>query len=220
MKTMNTFDLLDRAAEEIIAMTRDLKHGEVSLSVDSLTPDQVKLEKLRGMFGGSYAYQEVMDLQPGKFARLVVGGELMMTTTNMERRTNAEFVRRAHGKVLVAGLGLGMVLKALEKKPEVKRVVVLEKSRDVIDAVWLRLKLDSRFRVSCTDALKEIPNQKTMGKFDVIYFDIWPTICAENWAEAKIMRKNFRKLLNKENPEHWMGTWREESIKRMARGRE
>lgn len=51
-----------------------------------------------------------MRVDPGKYARLTVDGRLFMSDTRMERITNGDFVRQAHGRVLIAGLGLGMIL--------------------------------------------------------------------------------------------------------------
>ena len=71
----------------------------------------------------------------GKYVRLEVKRGLMMTDTRMEQLTNMAAVRAARGDVLIAGLGIGMVLIPILKKPEVKSVIVIEKYQDVIDLV-------------------------------------------------------------------------------------
>lgn len=74
-------------------------------------------------------------VEPGEYASLKVNGNLMMTDTHMERVTNAEFHRRSHGRVLIGGLGLGMVIHGLMQKPEVQHVTVVEKYQDVADLI-------------------------------------------------------------------------------------
>src|SRR5271157_5165690 len=72
---------------------------------------------------------------PGRYAALFVGGEVMMSDTRMEHRSNRAVVEQARGHVLIAGLGLGMILHPIADKPEVERITVIEKSPDVIKLV-------------------------------------------------------------------------------------
>ncbi|MCX7015855.1 MAG: hypothetical protein NTW86_25425 [Candidatus Sumerlaeota bacterium] len=46
---------------------------------------------------------------PGDCMLLTVGEEVMRSDTKMERDSNHAVVERAHGDVLVAGLGIGMI---------------------------------------------------------------------------------------------------------------
>jgi len=64
-------------------------------------------------------------IRPGRYARLHVGHVLMMSDTDMERRSNVQVVQQARGHVLIAGLG--MILHPILAKPEVTRVTVVEK---------------------------------------------------------------------------------------------
>lgn len=136
-----------------------------------------------------------MRVSAGEYVKLSVNGELMMSDTDMERRTNNEFVRAAHGEVMIAGLGIGLVLEALREKcktGEVTRIVVYEKYQDVIDLVAWRYK-DLPLEVRCADILEYKPPKGE--KYDTIYFDIWPTICEDNLEDmAKLhQRWKFRK---------------------------
>ena len=74
-------------------------------------------------------------ISPGKYTKLFVNDTIMMSDTPMERRTNSGFVSHAHGRVLVAGLGIGLILEAILDKPEVETVTVIEKYQDVVDLV-------------------------------------------------------------------------------------
>lgn len=46
-----------------------------------------------------------------------------------------EHAKEFHGRVLVAGLGLGLIVHALQSNPAVTRIIVAERERDVIDVV-------------------------------------------------------------------------------------
>lgn len=47
-----------------------------------------------------------------------------------------EHARHFRGQVLVAGLGLGLIVHALAANPPVRKITVVERDRDVIEAVW------------------------------------------------------------------------------------
>ena len=53
-------------------------------------------------------------LEDGKYVRLHVNGELMMADTRMERESNRDFIYKANGRILIAGLGLGVILKNIQ----------------------------------------------------------------------------------------------------------
>lgn len=150
----------------------------------------------------------------GHYTKLYVDRDLMMSDTPMERRTNKDFVNAAHGRVFIAGLGLGLIIQAILKKKEVKEVVVIEKYQDVIDLVVPKFK-DSRLKVVCADIF-EYKLEKA-EKFDVIYFDIWPDITTDSLKEINTLHARFRNHKNTANPNCWMGSWMHKFLKDMRR---
>ena len=78
---------------------------------------------------------QVEQTAPGEYARLYVGGSVMMSDTDMELRTNYHAVRDARGDVFIGGLGLGMITLPILKKPEVTSVTVVELNPHVIALV-------------------------------------------------------------------------------------
>lgn len=152
---------------------------------------------------------------PGRYAKLTVHGTLMMSDTRMERNSNYEVVRRSKGEVLIAGLGLGLVLHPILRKPEVTRVDVLEKYRDVIDLVEPKVRQwegGYKLNVIEADVLEWQPPKGQ--KWDTIYFDIWPNITTDNLAEMKVLHRRFgrRKPLD-----GWMGSWQHDALKHRKR---
>lgn len=112
-----------------------------------------------------------------------------MSDTPQEHGTNYGALRQARGDVLVAGLGLGMLSLAMCRKKEVRSVTVLEISPDVVRLVAPHVK-HCKLRVILADG-KQPPLR---GRhFDLIYLDIWPDICVDNWREMKPMLATYRK---------------------------
>jgi hypothetical protein len=144
---------------------------------------------------------------PGRYARLLVDGEIMMTDTSMEQATNSPFIQVAKGHVLVAGLGLGMVAwPLLSKQPALSSLVVVEKNLDVIRLVEPHLPRDSRLVIAQADIFTWSPRrwEPCWPRFDTVYFDIWPDICKTNTAEADRLRSRAKRWVA---PGGWIGDW-------------
>ena len=68
-----------------------------------------------------------MGISAGRYVKLSHKGKCVMSDTDMEKRTNSSFVINAHGKVLIGGLGIGLILLAVQDKAEVEKITVIEK---------------------------------------------------------------------------------------------
>lgn len=153
----------------------------------------------------------------GKYAVLRIDGDIVMSDTKMERESNQDIIDRAHGDVLIAGLGIGMLPAAMLTKKEVTSITVIDDSEDVIDLVAPHIKKLAaesgsgyRFNAHKADAFK-LASFMTINwtmKYDVIYFDIWSTI-EGNAEEMLILRNLYDQWLNKDNPNHFIGSWME-----------
>jgi len=150
---------------------------------------------------------------PGDYVQLYVKGQLMMSDTRMEKVTNYEFLSAASGDVLIAGLGIGMVLRPLLQDPKVTSITVVEKYQDVIDLV----KVDSpKLNIICADIFDWKPAKGT--KYHTIYFDIWPDICLDNLEEMVTLHRRFARCKVSGG---WMDSWTRKDLlarKRSGRG--
>lgn len=194
---------------------KEIKSAHKNFMVEHTVMDEdfVRREQMRASFtpGGAY---EVYDLEPGTYVKLV-GKEngIMMSDTPMEIRTNREFIEEAHGDVLIAGLGMGLVVLSIQDKPEVKRVVVVEKYHELADFILSQIPYNTKVFVYVDDIFSFELNAGT--KFDTIYFDIWDEISGDNYPQTKVLHKRFRKYLNKDSNLHWwMDSWRRADFKR------
>jgi len=153
-------------------------------------------------------------ISQGTYVQLYVNGAMVMSDTQMERRSNYGVIFRATGDVLIAGLGVGMILMPLLANPEVKTVTVIEKSQDAIDLVEEHIRNAAgadgdKLKVICADIFKWKPPKGQ--KWDTIYFDIWTDICTDSLDDmAKLHRKFARR---KTSPGAWMDSWKKAELK-------
>lgn len=138
---------------------------------------------------------------PGHYVRLMEGRTLWMSDTYMEHRTNINAKLHARGRVLVVGLGLGMVATEIAAKKTVKKVVVVERSPDVVQAVATQLSKNlprthtRKFDWQVGDIWTWRP---AAGQtFNYIYFDIWPDMCTDYLVEMRKLEKLFTPYLDK-----------------------
>lgn len=133
-----------------------------------------------------------------EFTRLMRGSTVVMSDTPAEMRDHYAAVRRAKGSCLINGLGIGMVLKAVLKKPEVTDVTVVDVSQDVIDMVAPHY-ADERVVFVCADALTYQPPK---GKrYQMVWHDIWDYICANNLEQMHALHRKYGRRTD------WQGSW-------------
>lgn len=143
--------------------------------------------------------------QPGQYTQLVCKGRgLIMSDTPAERYDHAPFVRRATGDVLISGLGIGMCVGAVLRKPDVRSVTVLEIEQDVIDLVAAHYR-DERLSVICTDARQYVPPKGK--KFGAVWHDIWDNICGGNLSEMHTLNRRYARRAD------WKGCWSQNLIR-------
>lgn len=186
----------------------EIKKGEAVLSTYEFKKDP--LFNMRAIMDGGLMYME-----EGKYVRLHVGGDLMMSDTRMEKRSNSDFAHHANGRVLIAGLGIGLILNSLKEKvksKEITSITVVEKSKDVIDLVSPYF-----MDIPIKYVNEDIFEYKTKEKFDTIYFDIWPVISEDNLEDIKLLHNKFKNNLDRTYGNHWMNSWMNEHLKRERR---
>ena len=91
-----------RMASKIPEGTR----GSAKIEHFTVSPADASRSKLRALLDN----RSHMMLCPGRHARLLVDGELVMSDTMMEKDSNRRLIEKARGHVLIGGLGLGMVI--------------------------------------------------------------------------------------------------------------
>ncbi len=144
----------------------------------------------------------------GTYVRLTHKGECVMSNTNMEKRTNMDFCINAHGDVLIGGLGIGMIILAIQDKPEVKSITVIEKNQEVIDMVASQLNFNEKVNIICADVFEWKPEKGV--KYDVSYMDIWNWVNEDVYEkEMKPLKRRYSRFLRskQENPNRYNKCW-------------
>ena len=145
------------------------------------------------------------------YTRLCRGSTLVMSDTPAEQKDHEGFYNRAAGEVLIAGLGIGMILEAVAKKPEVKRVTVVEVSQDLIDLVWptYQARYGDKIQIVCADINSWRP--ASGHRYDCAWFDIWDNISPDNLPEMARLHRRFSRSAA------WRGSWAKTLCQRMNR---
>lgn len=145
-------------------------------------------------------------ISPGRYVELSYKGECIMSDTNMEKRTNRDFVINAHGNVLIGGLGIGLILLAIQDKEEVKKITVVEKNKEVIELVGSQLPLNEKVEIINADVFNYNPAQK----YNTIYMDIWNYINSDVYQrEMKPLISRYRRYLvpKSEDESRYIDCW-------------
>ncbi len=149
-------------------------------------------------------------IPPGTYTRLMrwsnmnagTGWKVIMSDTPPEIKDHYKVLSEAQirgGRVLINGLGLGMVLKGVLSFPNVTHVDVVEFSPDVIRLTAPTYINDSRLTIHQGDAYK-IQWPEGMH-WNVVWHDIWDDIRPANLPEMKLLHQKYEGLCD------WQDSW-------------
>jgi SAM-dependent methyltransferase len=139
---------------------------------------------------------------PGEYTGLFCGHEIIMSDTPDEIRDHRHFIGRARGRVLIAGLGLGLVLQAVARKPDVTAVLVVEISPDVLALVrphYAAMPWAHKVEIEQGDILERKPAKGEV--WDAAWFDIWDALCTDNLAEMATLHRRYARRAD------YYGSW-------------
>ena len=176
--------------------------GDWSIQKFTVTKEQASFFNIRN---------PLRPIEAGVYTRLSFKGQTVMSDTSAEMCDHFGVISLARGRVLLNGLGIGMVLQACCLKPEVAHVTVNEISEDVIKLVaphYLQMFPD-KVTINHADALTWKPNNG--DKFDIIWHDIWNGICADNYEQMKKLHLRYRHWGK------WQGSWCRDEVRRAMR---
>lgn len=122
----------------------------------------------------------------GRLAAFNDAGEILMVDAEDEVGPYANFVAGANGRVLLLGLGLGIMASMLLSAPLVTGVVGVE--IDPILCAYVSGKLpDPRLTVVCADCWEWEP----VGTFVCGYYSIWHWRNLDTWAEKESLKHRY-----------------------------
>lgn len=145
--------------------------------------------------------------RPGIYTRLRHEQRgVVMSDTTAEQRDHSWFVATATGHVLINGLGIGMCLAAVLRKPTVTRVTVVEIDADVIGLVAPHYLTDPRVEIINASAFEYQPPKGI--RYGAVWHDIWDEICSDNLPEMHKLHRKYGRLAA------WQGSWGREIAER------
>jgi Tfp pilus assembly protein PilF len=181
----------DSLFPRIAELIKPTKVGCIEIEHYTITRSDVLCELVRG----GPCEEETM-------AVLRVNGKAMMCDNLHERLSNQDIVEQARGRVLIAGLGLGMILHPIIKNDAVSSVTIVEKEKDVITAITPILPKSSKLQVVCGDIFTWKPEDS--ARYDCIYFDIWTNGEYDGDLERQQLLSKFEKYRAKGG---WISAW-------------
>jgi hypothetical protein len=181
------------------------KLGDWEIFDRVVTREEAAMNNLRQWFNHGSRH-----VRPGTYKVLTYKGEAMMSNTPAEIADHVPFIARACGDILINGLGLGVALTAILKKPDVSSVTIVEVSEDLIALVASTYLKDRRVKIIHDDAFAfKIPRKPE--KYDTVFHDIWQHISAANLPEmAKLHRKYAKRCW-------WQDSWCRAECRKEAR---
>lgn len=149
--------------------------------------------------------------------KLREGGSTWMTSLPQEVEQCQRQLERAHGHVLVGGLGIGLALAVLVKNKNVKTITCVELNKDVCELVWDNFMYSPEavsFRVGNSRFGLSLMNQDLFeylkiakgfeAEFDFAFYDIWcPTGQTVLTTHVLPLRRLSQGIVKQENIECW-----------------
>jgi len=116
---------------------------------------------------GGYMFYEVT--KPVKTTELTINGETVMTDEPVNWIGMQKLAEHCYGRVLCGGLGLGLIVHALNKNEKVTEIKVAEINRDVIELVEPLLPSTNKLSVDLCD-IHKFSNAQL---YDTVILDMW-----------------------------------------------
>lgn len=154
---------------------------------------------------------EWLNVKPGTYKRLRRGKTVVMSNTPMETLTCMPVWTSGTGRVLVNGLGMGMIIEALLAKPDVRSIKVIELDDELIDLVQPHFQhaIDSkRLEIVHHDAYTY--KLRPDDIYDYAWHDIWDDISADNLKDMARLTAKWRTRAKKQ------GVWSQEQARDQA----
>jgi hypothetical protein len=153
--------------------------------------------------------------RPGTYTQLIVDGQLWMSDTDAECSDHLPVlgaVRISRAKrVLINGLGLGVVLTGVLSFDHVEHIDVVEIDPRVIKLIGPHFAGDDRVNLITADAYAQSKAWPVGTRWDVVWHDIWPDINAGNLDGMKRLHRSYGKRCG------WQGSWSRPQIEATLR---
>jgi len=121
--------------------------------------------RMEGVCG--YAFYQVTN--PIEVTNLKIGGQVVMLDDPLHWLGMKELAKHSKGKVLVGGLGLGLIVHALIENEVVTDIDVVEINPDVIKLITPLLPLSEKLHIENYDVMAVSPEKD----YNTVILDLW-----------------------------------------------
>lgn len=153
--------------------------------------------------------------RPGTYTGLMLNGVLWMSDTDAEKRDHMpacrQMVIQVAKRVLINGLGLGMVLKAALALDHVEHVDVVERDERVIKLIGAHYAKDPRVHLHHADAYEQASRWPAGTRWDVGWSDIWPNVSTDDLKSMSKLRRSYGRRMV------WHDCWAREQLVEIQR---
>ena len=181
----------------------DGKSGDWKVETFIVSKKDAEFHNMRAAFspGGRF-------IEEGTYKKLCYKDRIVMSNTPAEISDHLHFIFKAKESktILINGLGLGVCLAAVLESDIPDSITVIEKSEDVINLVAPTFKSDNRVNIIHDDAFIYKPPKGI--RYNAVWHDIWPYICADNLPEMTKLHRRYGKRTD------WQDSWCKELCKR------
>ncbi len=132
---------------------------------------------------------------PGVYTRLIRDGLLWMSDTTAERHDHYEPLlhmwRSDARRVLINGLGLGIIVNAALALPSVEHIDVVEIDERVVKLIGQHYARDPRVTIHVADAYEQTKLWPRGTRWDVGWSDIWPDLNEDNLPLMERLNRSY-----------------------------
>ncbi|MBD3004648.1 hypothetical protein [Streptomyces sp. 5-10] len=161
--------------------------------------------------GRAYLALRGRGIPPGTYTRLFGDGTLWMSDTPSEKRDHLEPLHRISSskaeRILLNGLGLGMVLQAALTFDHVKRIDVVEKDERIVKLIGPHYMKDPRVVIHHADAYEQTKKWPAGTRWDAGWSDIWADVSTDDLTDMARLNRSYGRRCS------WHGCWGQDILK-------
>lgn len=196
------------------AMTLTLPEMDIDgIKVVRIVIDEAEAKhgSLRAMISGTGRGR----IQPGTYTKVLIDGRLWMSDTPDEKWDHYTVFRQMQihgGRVLINGLGAGMILQAALQLDNVTHIDVVERDPRILQHIAPHYADD---RVTFHEADAYTIKWPTGTRWDVVWHDIWLELSEDNLEGMATLHRRYGRRCE------WQGSWGKEFLldqRRRSRG--
>jgi spermidine synthase len=146
--------------------------------------------------------------------QLIVDGTLWMSDTPDEMRDHVDaFYEAFHtgGRILVHGLGLGMIVQAFLRLEQVEHIDVVESDERIIRLIGSHYAEAHPGRVTFHHGDAYTYRFPPGSRWNVVWHDVWPTITSDNWEGMNRLHRRYGGRAD------WQNSWCRAEVQRLVR---